>query len=332
MNRKKLGEFGFIRILKEKIPQPDKRKGLRGIGDDCAIFPQSDNRCELVTTDMLVERVHFLRDKIPPKLLGRKSLAVNLSDIAAMGGSPSHFFLALGIPESISDNFLDEMIDGLAELSREEKVVLAGGDTTLSQDDLIVTITVIGHSEKGKILKRSGACPGDIIQISSDTGLSAAGLYLLLNGIDSRQFPSLLHSHFNPKPLIDLGLLLSHSGFVTAAIDTSDGLLQDLGHICEESGTGATINVNTLSIHPEIKELATLTNIDPMFWVLSGGEDYQLCWTVTPDYAEQLLKTVIQAGFLNARSIGAIDKEHGVRALSDGLDYLIGEKGWDHFS
>ncbi len=302
-----------------------------GIGDDCAVIRLSDDLKLLVTTDLLVENVHFLRNATYPEMLGRKSLAVNLSDIAAMGGTPHSFYISVAIPENLEEDFLDRFRDGMAEIASEYEVDLLGGDTTASPEHLFINITLLGWAQKGKYLPRNGAKPGDIIQVSGPLGNSAGGLYTRLNQINSTVYEPLRNAHDNPAPRIEAGKALAEINAVSSMIDISDGIAQDLGHICSESRVGAVVNIERIPVDDLLSRLAVESNISVYPWVLAGGEDYELCWTVHPDSSDEALDAAARAGAPSPRSIGRIVEHGEVQFCLNGRRYDLPQKGWDHF-
>ncbi|MBW2133588.1 MAG: thiamine-phosphate kinase, partial [Deltaproteobacteria bacterium] len=232
MNLKDMGEFGWIDRIRENC-LIRKDAVLKGIGDDAAVFQVAPDTATLVTTDLLVERVHFLKDAASPFDLGYKALAVNLSDIAAMGGTPREAFVSIGIPKDFTVEYLDALYQGMKHLAAEHRVNILGGDTTGSKTDLIINIMVVGTAPPEEILYRHGARPGDVILSTGFLGDSRAGLHLILEGIPlaSPHLKDLVLSHLKPYPYVREGRFLARHGGVRSAIDVSDGLSSDLSHI-----------------------------------------------------------------------------------------------------
>lgn len=250
---------------------------LVGIGDDAAVIGLADGN-SLVTTDLLIEDVHFTAVLHPPVLLGRKALNVNLSDIAAMGGRPRFALLGIGLRPDAGKRWVEGFFAGFKKAAAEAGVGLVGGDISAA-DKICLSVTVIGEADD--IVCRSDARPGDLICVSGSLGDAAAGLCLLRAGHElgkDKTADSLLRAFLDPVPQIALGLALANRGLATAMIDTSDGLSVDLSHLCEESGTGALIELSALPISPALRR----SEKNPVELALHGGEDYRLLFTVSP--------------------------------------------------
>ncbi len=266
-------EFGLIDHIKglcSALPT----NSFEGIGDDCAIFEMGDEAL-LFTSDMLIERVHFLRDATSAYDLGRKSLAVNLSDVAAMGGQPVATLLSLSIPKELTGEWIEEFMRGYTELSEQHGVALIGGDTTGAKSDLGINVTAIGRCAKSNIKRRSSTKVGDIIFVSGQLGGSGAGLADILNG-DFDTENAMIHKR--PTPRVAEGVWLGSRSEVNAMMDISDGVASDLRHILRASGVGAQI---------ELSQIPHSTSVT-IEQALSSGEDYELLFTVSTDSAEAL--------------------------------------------
>jgi len=314
----------------------DKTGLVKGIGDDCAALQIDRDRLWLVTMDTLVESIHFNTDWHPPDKLGRKSLAVNVSDIAAMGGSPLYVFLSLGLPQNFNPGWLEKFSRGLAEACLEYDCCLAGGDTVRSSEGIVITLTVIGEVAADQILYRNSARPGDEVWVSGTLGNAAAGLELCREGRkggDNMSF--FIESHLNPRPRLKLARRLAASGFVHAMMDLSDGLATDLAHLCEQSGVGAVIYSDLLPVKESLASTAKEMGKDFLQWVLSGGEDYELVFTAPDKHASDIATLAEKVGFLT--KIGHIDEGGGVRLVKGppGKQNIpqvdISFMGYDHF-
>ena len=307
---------------------------IKGIGDDCAVLRKDNRECFLVTTDTLVEGVHFDLAWHPPFMLGRKTAAVNLSDIAAMGGQPGFALLSMSFPGS-APAWLDDFLAGFHEMLQEHDTNLVGGDTVKSSNDLSISVTIIGAAVEDTIRYRSGAKAGDLVFVSSTLGDAAAGLALCQSGLSNEgpeEWQQLINAHLDPQPQVQLGKLLADSGLVHAMMDISDGLATDLAHICTASGLSAEIIKNDLPVSGQLKSAAERTGYHILDWVLKGGEDYQLLWTVSPDHEQELRRLVFEKTGRETFCIGKIIAGQGV-FLSDGVNREdVSFQGYDHFS
>ena len=282
MDLKELGEFGLIERIKEALggPLPD---GVLGIGDDCAVLPQAGGMETLVSSDMLLEGTHFLRGDIPARLLGWKSAAVNFSDIAAMGGRPAGSFLSLGLPKGLDSDWTDAFLAGYKECSDFCGAPLLGGDTTTSQDGIVINVTVIGQCERGRSRKRSDAVPGDLICVTGPLGDSAAGLQVILQGARGPEAAeTLVQRHYRLVPRIREGLALAATPGVHAMMDISDGIASDLRHILKASDVGATVRTQDVPLSAEMRQVCAQQGWDAVTLALTGGEDYELLFTMAP--------------------------------------------------
>ncbi len=332
MKLSELGEFGLINLIHnssagfENAGCPTCKEVLVGIGDDAAAW-QSDNRIQLATTDTLVQDVHFDLDVITWEELGWKSLAVNLSDIAAMGGIPKYALLSLALPGRLEVEDISKFINSMLHLAWEFGVVLIGGNIATAPN-VVITVAIIGSAKGNAMLKRSTASPGEQIAVTGYLGLSAAGLEMLEKKIVSDPEVSniLRRAHFKPLPKVKEGQILIEQG-VKTAIDISDGLVADLNHICESSKVHAKINIEQVPMHPVV--IANFPNYQEL--ALCGGEDYELLFTAdeaTVTRAKQALNCPVTV-------IGNITKEKlparvtVVDSKGNIIPYRKG--GWEHF-
>jgi len=328
-----VGEFGFIRsVMKGGINVPGKV--IRGIGDDCAVIGPYEEKVLLITTDLLLEGIHFLPGKISFEELGAKVVAVNLSDIAAMGGVPRHLFVSIAIPRDMPMEDLKGLDAGLKNMCREYGVNLLGGDTSASPGGLFINVAVVGEADAARVLYRKGASPGDRVYVTGTLGDAAAGLRLLKGDVrashDIRE--RLIQAHNRPEPRLAAGRIIAESMRASAMIDISDGLTSDLGHICEESGVGARIFEENLPLSGALKTLCSANNLDPRALALAGGEDYELLFTVPEKNADPLESHVKEQGHLVC-SVGEITSGKGVRLVSaDGTEKEMTPSGFDHFA
>ena len=334
MKFNEIGEFGFIESIKKQCSTSSKNV-IKGIGDDCAVFRANSNRVFLFTTDMLVEDVHFLMDKITPYQLGWKSVAVNLSDIAAMGGIPLHVLISIGIPVKTDVELIKDLYRGMNDICSHYNVNILGGDTVASKDKLIINISLLGDGEEHSVLYRHGAGPGDKVCLTGNVGDSAAGLNILQNKIsfsytDKDYF---IKAHNEPWPLVETGRIIATSQLAGAMIDLSDGLLSDLGHICEESKVGASIFEEQIPLSRELRLLSSRENFNPLELALSGGEDYVLLFTAPEKNIHAIEQLSREKDISPIVMIGEITNEEGIRLTdSYGKSTFVRPKGFDHFS
>ena len=333
MTLNSLGEFGFIKkISRGCLIRPDNI--IKAIGDDAAAFTLEPDRVSLITTDLLVERVHFLRNSIAGFDLGHKSMAVNLSDIAAMGGEAREAFVSIAIPPDCPLEYLEALYDGMKNLAARFNVNILGGDTTSSKEDLIINIVVQGMVAKTEMLCRDAARPGDVIVSTGCLGDSKAGLHLILNNIpiDSEDLQALYRAHVLPEPHLHEGRFLASQPGTHAGIDTSDGLSSDLGHIAEESQVGATLYSDKIPVSESLLKFCSRFDFDPVEYALCGGEDYTLLCTVAPEGAEEIAAK-FQAEFKRPLyRIGDINNKSGLTiTYPDGTTKPIAPTGWNHF-
>jgi thiamine-monophosphate kinase len=318
-----MSEFDLIRRLQEVICAPGARyraQCVLGIGDDGAVLELPPGRQLVVCTDTLVEGVHFPLET-GPAAVGHKALAVNLSDLAAMGAEPAWFFLALTLPAA-APAWLEPFAQGMARLASAASIWLAGGD--VAAGPLNVCITALGLVDKGRALTRSGARPGDLVAVSGRPGAAAHALALLQAGRvpDARALAALEF----PQPRLELGLALR--GLATACIDLSDGLLADLGHILEASAAGAELDLGRL---PCAESMAALPEPERRRLQLAGGDDYELCFTLPAARAGELDALQRRCG-LELTVIGRITAQAGLALRApDGSPYRAERAGFDHF-
>ncbi len=311
---------------------------LMGIGDDCAVVRGTSGKVFLVTTDTLVETIHFNLEWHAPYYLGRKAASTNISDIAAMGGRPRFALFSAGIPDP-GEPWFSDFIKGFTGVLKEHGVILIGGDTVKVRKDAVFSITIIGEGEEDLIVYRSGAKPGDLIWVSGCIGDAAAGLEIYkrihekLPIVEEDKFQQLLLAHTNPEPQVEIGELLAENQIVHSMVDLSDGLATDLAHICTESGIGAEIQADELPLSPLMREAADHLNLSALDLALKGGEDYQLLFTSSPDDRDKVYNLVKDKAGREIFCIGRMSQRSGVYlSHSDGQIIEIGFQGYDHFS
>ncbi|SPD74559.1 Thiamine-monophosphate kinase [uncultured Desulfobacterium sp.] len=333
MKMEDIGEFGFIRSIENNCILSPARI-IKGIGDDCAVVGPYDGRLLLITTDMLVEDIHFILGKIPPEHLGEKAVNVSLSDIAAMGGEALNVFVSLAIPKQIDVDIIHTIYSGIKSVCRANNLNILGGDTSASPDRLIISITVIGEAAEGKVLLRSGANPGDGLYLTGTIGDSAAGLKLIKAEATAPEpiASRLIEAHNRPVHFLDAGRIVGSSGLASSMIDLSDGLLSDLAHICEQSHVGARIFQAALPVSRELIYMAESNRLDPYELAMSGGEDYRLLISVPARNKAKFQEIFDENAPCPVYCIGEITSGQGIELIrADNTREQVRVTGFDHF-
>lgn len=318
-------EFSIIQRYFEQLTS-DREDVLLGIGDDCALLQCPADHVVAVSIDTLVEGIHFFAD-VSPETLGHKSLAVGLSDLAAMGATPAWFTLALTLPE-VNDSWLQGFSQGLAKLAQQHNIHLVGGDTT--RGPLTISIQVHGFVKPEQALRRSGAKLGDMIYVTGSLGDAGAALQQRLKQWDDDSLNDEDKAYFQqrleqPSPRNNIGQALL--GLASSAIDISDGLIADLGHILEKSHVGARLDLNKL---PLSAAMAKVTRQDAVQLALQSGDDYELCFTVPPQHFA-IMEQEFQG---QCTRIGMITDDGGLFYINDNdelIDLTEAGTGYDHF-
>ena len=321
------GEFGLIERIRAQVTGRDDV--LLGIGDDCCATVLPPGEILLTTTDLLIEEIHFRRAWTDLYSLGRKAVAVNISDIAAMGGTPQSLSLGLALPATLNPDEFDQLITGILAAAQEYGAVLSGGDTCRSPAGLMLAVTVQGRIKPALLLRRSGANVGDLLYVSGTLGDSALALRELLAGRTPNA--DLARRHHQPVARLRLGQELAQRRLATALIDLSDGLRADLGHILEASGLGARVQAAALPMSAPFRAaLAAEPGLIDL--ALAGGEDYELLWSAPPTAATALaaLSTELE---LPLTCIGEVFAETGLLvAAADGTEIISAKTGYNHFA
>jgi len=322
-----LGEFGLIeRIQAQAGSSPSL---TLGIGDDCSILNVANDEELLTSTDLLIEGVHFNLDWTSFEQLGRKSVAVNISDIAAMGGDPKCLYMGIAIPPSVSVENLEQFIAGVLSEAKAHGAVLAGGDTSRSSGLLVISVTVQGTTKQGQAVRRSGAEYGDLIFVSGTLGDSALALYLLQK--NERPKAELTLRHHCPEARSALGIKLADRKLARAMIDISDGLVADLNHILDASKAGAILNLEAIPLSSSAKEIFKL-HPEIFDLALTGGEDYELLFTVGPESTTEIIKIAEELN-LPLTCIGVVQESRDLQIVcEDGSNYQYQQGGFDHFA
>ena len=333
-----LGEFDVIQLLKTTISGCNLAPPY-GIGDDAAVLPPNPGHEYVISKDLLIEGIHFDRRISTFTDIGYKAAAVNVSDIAAMGGTPLFLLVGLAIPPSLPLTQVRALYQGLRKLCKQHDIKIIGGDTCASRKDVIISLTILGTVKRHHVLSRTGAKHGDLIYVTGTLGDSGAGLHLLQHQSKrfARQVPQtvvrfLKKRHLQPSPRIHLGQLLAKHQLATAAIDLSDGLSGDLTHLCRASKVGAMIDMEQIPIsRPCSIYLQTHKSI-AQDQVLHWGEDYELLFTIPSRKRPQLEKFIAQVGH-GITHIGRIcPQRHGLSVhRQDGSSYPLIPESYTHF-
>lgn len=334
-----LGEFGLINHLTEHVEIYNPESSLKGIGDDAAVIKYDNNKSTLVSTDMLVEGVHFDLTYAPLKHLGYKAIAVNLSDICAMNGTPKQVTVSIAASNRFSVEALEELYAGMLYACKKYKVDLVGGDTTSSTSGLIISITAIGEAKQEDIVYRNGAKEKDLVCVTGDLG----GAYMGLQILEREKFvfkdnpqlqPDLegndyiLERQLKPEARVDIIELFKNLGIKpTSMIDVSDGLASELMHLCTQSGVGCELYEDKIPLDPQTFDRAREFSLDPTVCALSGGEDYELLFTLPLSEYDKI------KNLPDFTIIGHITpKSSGLNLIAKaGTSHPITAQGWNSF-
>lgn len=339
MRLKRIGEDALVAGLAARFGGRHPRL-IKGIGDDTSVTRQAAGKALLATTDILIENTHFKLSYTPPYLLGRKSLSISLSDIAAMGGAPLFFLVSIALPPGATKKFVDEIYRGLAQAARESGCALAGGNTARTEKGVVIETTVFGEAPEKEALYRSTARSGDIVFVTGSLGSSALGLKVLKNhgpgALKRKLYQESISRHLDPQPRLRAGRALAASGLATAMMDISDGAGIDLRRLCEASGKAAVIHLSALPVSDELIEYGARTGKSPqMDFALTGGEDYELLFTA-PEGNTKRLSALSKKLSLPFTPIGRIIPENKAgRTITvideDGRPLKLKRLGFEHF-
>ena len=329
-----IGEFQLIDRLAARLPATSGDVWV-GIGDDVAAIALDGERLLLLTCDVQVEGTHFLRAACDPARLGRKAAAINLSDIAASGGVPKHFLVSLVLPPDTELEFVERLYDGFAAEARRFGADVVGGNTSRGAT-LAIDVTLVGESTRARLLRRDGARPGDRVAVTGRLGAAAAGLHLRLHpgaALDEPLRREALDAFETPAPRLPEARVLVEAGGVSAAIDVSDGLAADLGHLCDRSGVGVRLDADAIPIHGAAEHLAREKGCSALDWVVGAGEDYELLFTAPAERADELVAQIVERTGTPATIIGEIVADPSSRTIvsAAGASRAVGEAGWRHF-
>jgi thiamine-monophosphate kinase len=328
-----IGEDDLVRRIRAAAAA-DRDGVLVGIGDDCAVLGTTPGTQLIVTTDLLIEDVHFRRRYAEPADVGWKALAVNISDIAAKGARSRWAVVGLACPAATTTDEIDAFYEGMLSLARELGVAIVGGDTSSSPKGWFVNVTLLGEATRA--ILRSTARPGDVLAVTGTLGRSAAGLAVLERDhaparIDAATLAEMTAAHLRPRPRAAEGRWLGAADGVTAMMDLSDGLAIDLPRLCAESGVGATVQVDSVPIAPGTRQVATAVDRDALAWATGGGEDYELLMACAPEAFERLATGLPQATGTTLTRVGQIDRGGDVRFVDRGGRPVEVARGFEHF-
>ena len=335
MNIEQMGEFALIDRIRSALPAagPDV---LVGIGDDVAVLRGSGDTIWLATCDVQVEGTHFLRGAIAARRLGRKALAVNLSDIASAGGVPRFALVSLGLPGDLAVEVIDELYAGLREEGTRFGVEVVGGNISRCRHGMFVDVFLLGEATRANVVLRSGASPGDRILLTGTVGDAAAGVALLLDpGLSAAPGYAgvAMDRQQSPSPRVREGALIGALHAASSMIDVSDGVASDLGHICERSGVSARLEAERLPVRANNRALSRAARGDEWHFALRGGEDYELLFTAGPQGAADLARRITEETGTAVTDVGEIlpPGQPAELVLPDGSRVPLGGAGWDHF-
>lgn len=334
MKSDKFTEFSLIEKIKKNIRRYNKDV-YKGIGDDAAAVKAAKDKYLLYTCDALVSGVHFSQKYASAYQVGQKAAAVNLSDIAAMGGIPKHFLVSLFLPIGISEKFINELYKGILNECRKFDVDVIGGNIARN-NKLIVDLFLTGEASFPKPLLRGGAKPGDLVLVTGTLGDSGAGLKILQNPnlkISAEDKKFLILRHLSPTPRVQEGQIIAKSERANAMIDISDGLSSDISHICKESQVGVKLYTDKIPVSDSLRVAAEVFGIPTLDLALNGGEDYELCFTVPAKFAPIITSEIEKSVGTKVTIIGEIAPQKQGRVLIDkgGKESPLNVKGWDHF-
>jgi thiamine-monophosphate kinase len=324
-----LGEFGLIRQLDKMIRRADNGSGTvhLGIGDDAAVMSPEKGKDLVATIDNMIEDIHFERSYSDWQSVGWKAVAINLSDLSAMGAQPRWLLVNLVVTMDMTLRDIQSLYRGMIACGKRFGTRIVGGNTARSDKECSITITALGEVNRNQHLQRDHAKINDVIVISGPLGLSAAGLKIMKTK-QSKLFPQAAQRHLRPVPRIhEIQTLLSNNIRVNACIDISDGLIADLRHICESSKLGATLDRSLIPVHPQLKKFVQHFSMNPYDLLLYGGEDYELLMTM-PDSEFRKAKKHVR----NLYKIGTMVKQKGIRIIQDNNQIeIIHQTGFRHF-
>jgi thiamine-monophosphate kinase len=326
-----VGERALIARIRDRLA-PGPEWLLIGPGDDAAVIARERNALDVLTTDACVEGVHFDRRFVPPRAIGHRALAVNLSDLAAMGAQPRLFLLSMMLPPTLAMADFDDLVSGLLELAAHHRIVLAGGNIARSPGPLMLDVTAFGSVRPRRVMTRNGARPGDFVFVSGTVGDGRAGLQMCRMSSDQRGMDSasVRSRYVWPEARVRLGLLLGRQQAATACMDLSDGLADGLHRLAESSQVGVEIDAEALPIDPHTRAWFAAHGEDPIVQAVAGGDDFELLFTVSPRRQGRLRAVTRGVKSPVLTRIGTVTRETDV-VLRRGTRRELLPEGFQHF-
>ncbi len=327
-----VGEHALIARIRQRLgPSPDWL--IVDVGDDAAVYEPVRNRLEVITTDAVVDGVHVDRRFVPPEAIGHRAVAVNLSDLAAMGATPRLLTLSLALPDDLPLSDFDRIVQGAIALAERTGARLVGGNITRSRGPLVVDVTAVGSVHRRRILRRSGARGGDHILVSGTLGDARAGLAVLQDraGFADGAWPEVVACYLQPEPRLRLGQVLGRSRAATAALDLSDGLADGLARLTADHGLGCEIDAATLPVSDSARAIWHTTGADTLVEAMAGGDDYELVFTVRPKETRQLKAVARAVDGLRLTRIGVVTRTPGCWLVDGERRRTPIGRGYEHF-
>lgn len=334
MKVRDVGEFGLIDIIKSDTIF-DPSMVVAGIGDDTAILKHHENKLLLATADMMIENVHFLAQGNNGHQVGYRVVAANVSDIASMGGIPTHAMISIGVTPDMDVAYIESVYEGMKACCRAYGANIVGGDTVTSPDNLVLNVSLLGWVDEDKYLLRTNAKPGDVVMVTNVLGDSRAGLDLVLNNcrISPEGEEYLLSRHYYSTPRVKEMAAGVATGGITAADDISDGIGSEIHEIASSSQVGVVLWFDAIPVSDYTREVACKTGNDLTVYSLFGGEDFEVVFTASPDKADPLAKAIESATGTKVTAIGEIvNQAQGVKLLRDGKLIELEKRGYSHFN
>lgn len=340
MELKDIGEFGLIKRLTKNITL-DKESVIVGVGDDVAVVKTKAEKYLLLTCDILIEGTHFTKETITPYQLGKKVVAINVSDIAAKGGIPKQALISIGLPKDTKVVYVEQIYRGIKEQSKKFNIDIVGGNTALSKDKIFVDLFLVGEIKPDLLLLRSRAKPDDKILVTGNLGDSSAGLKIIENQdlkledikFEKKYKTKLKQAHLSPNPRLLESRIIAKSNLANSMMDISDGLSSDLAKICEASNVGAIIWEEKIPVSKETLAFAKSIGKSPFNFALHGGEDYELLFTTPKENVEIIIKKIQRETKTKVTEIGEIkDRKFGIKIVKTNEEMTpLNTYGWNHF-